>query len=254
MGTILCVHGRTVDTLPQTTALGSKAKNRRRSVKERREIVEETLLAGASVSRVARRHDVNANQVFYWRKLYREGRLGGNPTAQLLPVKVSGSSVSAVKPARPDPAMPSGSMEIKVRRGTVRIAGPVDMDPVFPSSRHGRLSPDAMQRLVLRHVTTARRSCPSLTTKKATPHTLRHAAAMALLHRGVDLSVIALWLGHTSRQKRLKSTCMRTCSLRNAPSPTRLRPALRRNAFALPIRCLHSWRASSYADIPSQNS
>jgi len=32
-----------------------------------------TLLPGASVSRVARRHDVNANQVFYWRKLYREG-------------------------------------------------------------------------------------------------------------------------------------------------------------------------------------
>jgi hypothetical protein len=46
-------------------------------VKERREIVEETLVASASVARAARRHDVNANQVFYWRKLYREGRLGG---------------------------------------------------------------------------------------------------------------------------------------------------------------------------------
>ena len=39
--------------------------------------MEETLLPGISVSRVARRHDVNANQLFYWRKLYREGRLGG---------------------------------------------------------------------------------------------------------------------------------------------------------------------------------
>jgi integrase/recombinase XerD len=74
------------------------------------------------------------------------------------------------------------------------------MDPVFPSSRRGRLSADAMQRLVLRHITTARRTCPSLTTKKVTPHTLRHAAAMALLHRGVDLSVIALWLGHESTE------------------------------------------------------
>ena len=36
--------------------------------------------------------------------------------------------------------------------------------------------------------------------KTVTPHTLRHAAAMALLHRGVDLSVIALWLGHESTQ------------------------------------------------------
>jgi transposase len=46
--------------------------------------VEETFVAGASVSRVARRHDVNANQVFYWRKLYREGRLGAK---QLLAVE-----------------------------------------------------------------------------------------------------------------------------------------------------------------------
>jgi integrase/recombinase XerD len=36
--------------------------------------------------------------------------------------------------------------------------------------------------------------------KKVTPHTLRHAAAMALLGRGVDLSVIALWLGHESTE------------------------------------------------------
>src|ERR1700722_15682131 len=50
--------------------------------------VEETLVAGASVSKVARRHDVNANQVFYWRKLYREGQLGGDRTTQLLPVRV----------------------------------------------------------------------------------------------------------------------------------------------------------------------
>ncbi len=64
-------------------------KQRRRTIEERREIVEETLVAGASVSRVARRHDVNANQVFYWRKLYREGQLGGDRTTQLLPVKVA---------------------------------------------------------------------------------------------------------------------------------------------------------------------
>jgi transposase len=40
---------------------------RRRSVEEKRQIVEETLEAGASVARVAQRHAVNANQVFYWR-------------------------------------------------------------------------------------------------------------------------------------------------------------------------------------------
>jgi site-specific recombinase XerD len=50
------------------------------------------------------------------------------------------------------------------------------------------------------HAVTARQSCPSLTKKIVTPHKLRHAAAMELLHHGVDLSVIALWLGHESRE------------------------------------------------------
>jgi integrase/recombinase XerD len=71
-------------------------------------------------------------------------------------------------------------------------------DAVFPSSNGGRLSADALQRLVTKHVTTAHQTCPSLVAKTVTPHTLRHGAAMALLRRGVDLSVIALWLGHES--------------------------------------------------------
>jgi transposase len=47
-----------------------------RSAELKRKIVEETLAPGASVARVARAHGVNANQVFEWRRLYREGRLG----------------------------------------------------------------------------------------------------------------------------------------------------------------------------------
>jgi site-specific recombinase XerD len=73
-------------------------------------------------------------------------------------------------------------------------------DPVFPSARGNRLSGDALQRLVARHTRTARRTCPTLAEKTVTPHTLRHTAAMALLQRGVDLSVIALWLGHESTE------------------------------------------------------
>jgi len=44
-----------------------------RGVEEKRRIVEETLRDGASVSSVARAHGVNANQVFQWRRLYRDG-------------------------------------------------------------------------------------------------------------------------------------------------------------------------------------
>jgi len=72
--------------------------------------------------------------------------------------------------------------------------------PVFPSSRGGPLSADALQAIVSRHTATASRSCQTLARKRVTPHTLRHTAAMYLLRRGVDLSVIALWLGHESSE------------------------------------------------------
>jgi len=86
--------------------------------------VEETLLPEASVSRVARRHDVNANQVFRWRKLYHEGRLGR--TTNFLPVRVANEQRGeAVKESDfiPQP----GSMEIKLSKGTLRIFGNVEV-------------------------------------------------------------------------------------------------------------------------------
>jgi transposase len=116
-----------VDTLGQESQMSApKAKKRRRTIKERRDIVEETLLPGASVAPVARRHDVNANQVFYWRKLYREGRLGINLATPLLPVKVKAERPAATVhgDAR---TLSSGTMEIKLPRGTLRIAGAVDV-------------------------------------------------------------------------------------------------------------------------------
>jgi integrase len=70
--------------------------------------------------------------------------------------------------------------------------------PVFPSARGGFLRSDALQGLVSRHVQSASSKCSSLRVRTITPHTLRHSAAMALLQRGVDLTVIALWLGHES--------------------------------------------------------
>lgn len=73
-------------------------------------------------------------------------------------------------------------------------------DPLFPSSRGGHLSADALQRTVARHVATASHVCPSLRAKTVTPHTLRHSTAMDLLRRGLDVTVIALWLGHESTQ------------------------------------------------------
>jgi len=69
-------------------------------------------------------------------------------------------------------------------------------DPVFPTRRGQPLSTDAVACLLNKHAVTAAKKCPSLHAKHLTPHTLRHTAAMSLLHAGVDTSIIALWLGH----------------------------------------------------------
>ncbi|HZM55450.1 MAG TPA: tyrosine-type recombinase/integrase [Acidimicrobiales bacterium] len=73
-----------------------------------------------------------------------------------------------------------------------------EADALFPSRRGGRLSCDAVELLVAKYARGAKSSCPSLRTKTVTPHVLRHSCAMALLEAGIDVSVIALWLGHES--------------------------------------------------------
>jgi transposase len=89
-------------------------KRQRRSIAEKRRIVELAMLPGASVAGVARQHGVNANMVHYWRNLYRQGRLGEKraDSIGLLPVSVSepavGSAVQAgSKPASAFAVMPA---------------------------------------------------------------------------------------------------------------------------------------------------
>jgi site-specific recombinase XerD len=69
---------------------------------------------------------------------------------------------------------------------------------LFPNRAGGQLSHDAVQDLVRKYVTVARKRCPSLAQKRVSPHVLRHSAAMELMQAGVDRSMIALWLGHES--------------------------------------------------------
>ncbi|MGH7761339.1 MAG: tyrosine-type recombinase/integrase [Candidatus Dormibacteraceae bacterium] len=71
---------------------------------------------------------------------------------------------------------------------------------LFPSLHGGRLSPDAVQVLLGKYTEAAATQQLSLADKTVTPHVLRHTCAMNLLQRGIDTSVIALWLGHESVQ------------------------------------------------------
>lgn len=104
-------------------------RRQQRSIAEKRRIVEETLVAGASVAKVARAHGVNANQVFGWRQLYRRGRLGEQkPEMKLLPVRVSESASvpAAIQPTADFAPSQAGTIHIEMRQAQVRIEGNAD--------------------------------------------------------------------------------------------------------------------------------
>ncbi|HEX4950021.1 MAG TPA: tyrosine-type recombinase/integrase [Blastocatellia bacterium] len=70
----------------------------------------------------------------------------------------------------------------------------------FPNARGQALSRDGVNYLLQQAVQQAACQCPTLTQKKISPHTLRHTTALHLLQSGVDITLIALWLGHESTE------------------------------------------------------
>jgi integrase/recombinase XerD len=70
--------------------------------------------------------------------------------------------------------------------------------PLFPSSRGQRMTRSGVEYRLNLAVNTAARNCHSLAARGVSPHTIRHTTAMHLLQSGVDISVIAIWLGHES--------------------------------------------------------
>lgn len=70
--------------------------------------------------------------------------------------------------------------------------------PLFPSTSGGRLTRPAVTARLRLAVQRAAAQCPSLKHRRVAPHCVRHATAMHMLQAGVDITVIALWLGHES--------------------------------------------------------
>jgi transposase len=106
----------TVELAKHTSARSGK--RRMRTLAEKRQIVEEVLLAKESVSVIARRHAVNANLLFSWKRQYEKGLLEPVRTS-LVPVKLQR------KPARIDRALPNDEcVEIDLGAGTcIRLRG-----------------------------------------------------------------------------------------------------------------------------------
>jgi site-specific recombinase XerD len=108
----------------------------------------------------------------------------------------TGPHVSCHGKGRKQRITPLTKVTVAVLRAWLTERGSQPGQPLFPARDGGRLSRDAVERRLAKHTAAATGNCPSLKTKNITAHTLRHTAAMRLLHAGIDTSVIALWLGH----------------------------------------------------------
>jgi site-specific recombinase XerD len=110
----------------------------------------------------------------------------------------TGAHVHVIGKGRKERCTPLAKPTVAVLQAWLREPRRGDGQVLFPNVRGTRLSADGVNHMLVRHLMIACKACPSLKGKHVTLHVLRHTTALDLLQAGVDLSVIALWLGHES--------------------------------------------------------
>ncbi|WP_113716820.1 tyrosine-type recombinase/integrase [Arthrobacter dokdonensis] len=108
----------------------------------------------------------------------------------------TGANIHCIGKGRKERRTPLVPATVATLRAWLEERGWAPTDPLFPTSTGHRLSPDAIEHRIAHYLAIAAKDCPSLATKHVSTHALRHTAAMRLLQAGVDITVIALWLGH----------------------------------------------------------
>jgi integrase/recombinase XerD len=96
--------------------------------------------------------------------------------------------------------------------------------PVFPNRAGNPMSRSGVENRLRVAITKASLRCPSLRGRAISPHTVRHATAMQLLRSGVDITVIAMWLGHedtaTTHQYIEADLAMKEAALKRMDAPS----------------------------------
>jgi site-specific recombinase XerD len=99
---------------------------------------------------------------------------------------------------RKERVIPLWQSTTKRIKAWLRYLDPQPASPVFPNRASQLMTRAGVEHRLRVAVRNATARCPSLGQKNVSPHTLRHTTAMHLLQSGVDITTIALWLGHES--------------------------------------------------------
>jgi integrase/recombinase XerD len=85
-------------------------------------------------------------------------------------------------------------------RAWLAVRGVIPAPELFLNARREPMTRAGFEYILRKHVRTATENCPSLATKRISPHVLRHSCALTVLEATNDLRKVALWLGHANMQ------------------------------------------------------
>jgi site-specific recombinase XerD len=112
----------------------------------------------------------------------------------------TGGSIHLRGKGRKQRSVPLWRESVRLVRRWLRQIDHAPDAPLLPNAQGGRMTRSGIEHRLRVAVKLAAASDPSLRRMRISPHTIRHTTAMHLLQSGVDLSVIAMWLGHESIQ------------------------------------------------------
>jgi integrase len=164
----------------------------------------------------------------------------------------SGPHVSCHGKGRKERITPLTTVTVTVLRAWAAERGGEPEQPLFPNRTGGKLSRDAVEKRLALHVTTAAGECPSLKAKNVAAHTLRHTAAMRLLHAPASTPRSSRSGSVTSRPTRLRSTSMPISNSRRRHWPGPHRQTRSPGATSPRTSSSPSSKASDYADLSAR--
>lgn len=131
--------------------------------------------------------------------LYNTGaRVSEITVMKIMDLSLSTPSVRIHGKGRKDRTMPLWQSTVKLLKNWLTHINSDPANPLFPNAKGKFMTRYGVEYRLLVAKKTAEARCPSLKEKLVSPHSVMHTTAMHLLQSGIDISVIALWLGHES--------------------------------------------------------
>jgi site-specific recombinase XerD len=96
--------------------------------------------------------------------------------------------------------LPLWKETISALRTWLSVRGTASVPELFFNARGEPMTRSGFEYILRKHARTAAKYCPSLSTKRISPHVLRHTCALTVLEATKDLRKVSLWLGHANMQ------------------------------------------------------